>query len=155
MNNVRGYVAEFLVARAVGAPGIRVEWDAYDVAAPNGTRIEVKSSAYVQAWEQRAVSRIQFTGLNGRIWSSADGLSATRSYNADVYVFAVETAQTHEEYDPLDVAQWDFYVLARPEVKQHGGRSIGLASLTRLAGEPVPYAELANTISKAGARAAR
>jgi hypothetical protein len=26
-NNVRGYLAEFLVARAVGATGARVEWD--------------------------------------------------------------------------------------------------------------------------------
>lgn len=42
MNNVRGDLAEFLVARAVGATGPRVEWDAYDVLAPDGTRIEVK-----------------------------------------------------------------------------------------------------------------
>src|SRR3954454_23654688 len=42
MNNVRGYLAEFLVSRAVGASGSRVEWDAYDVLAPDGTKIEVK-----------------------------------------------------------------------------------------------------------------
>ena len=40
MNNTRGYLAEFLVARAVGAIGQRVEWDAYDVLAPFGARIE-------------------------------------------------------------------------------------------------------------------
>ncbi len=43
-NNVRGYLAEFLVAKAVGAHGPRLEWDAYDVLAPDRTRIEVKSS---------------------------------------------------------------------------------------------------------------
>ena len=36
MNNVRGYLAEFLVARAVGASGHRIEWDAYDVLTPDG-----------------------------------------------------------------------------------------------------------------------
>lgn len=46
MNNVRGYLAEFLVARAIGAAGPRVEWDAYDVVAPDGTTIEVKASAW-------------------------------------------------------------------------------------------------------------
>ncbi len=37
-------MAEFLVAKAVGAHGPRLEWDAYDVLAPDRTRIEVKSS---------------------------------------------------------------------------------------------------------------
>jgi len=39
-NNVRGYLAEFLVARAVGATGARVEWDPWDVTSPDGVKIE-------------------------------------------------------------------------------------------------------------------
>lgn len=53
MNNTRGYLAEFIVARAVGATTTRVEWDSYDVLAPSGARIEVKSSAYLQVWDHR------------------------------------------------------------------------------------------------------
>lgn len=52
MNNVRGYLAEFLVARAVGARGNRVEWDAYDVLTPDGVRVEVKVRGYLQSWAQ-------------------------------------------------------------------------------------------------------
>ncbi len=52
MNNARGYLAEFLVAKAVGSTGLRIEWDPYDVLAPDGTTIEVKTSAYLQAWDQ-------------------------------------------------------------------------------------------------------
>ena len=39
LNNAqRGVVAEFLVARALGASGtVRVEWDAKDVVTPGGT----------------------------------------------------------------------------------------------------------------------
>jgi hypothetical protein len=44
MNNTRGYLAEFLVAKAVGATAGRVEWDAFDVLAPSGARIEVKAT---------------------------------------------------------------------------------------------------------------
>jgi len=59
-NNVRGYLTEFMVARAVGATGARVEWDPWDVAAPDETKIEVKSSGYLQSWEQRKLSAATF-----------------------------------------------------------------------------------------------
>ncbi len=116
MNNIRGYLAEFLVARAVGAQGRRIEWDAYDVLAPDGTKIEVKTSAYLQAWEQRYVSRIGFSGLRGRTLDSNQVYTPEQTFNADVYVFAVQTARTHEEYDALSVSQWQFYVLPRAAV---------------------------------------
>ena len=70
MNNARGYLAEFLVAKAVGSTGLRIEWDPYDVLAPDGTTIEVKTSAYLQAWDQYKLSTIQFTGLRSRILAS-------------------------------------------------------------------------------------
>lgn len=43
-NNTRGYLAEYLVAKAVGATTCRVEWDTYDVLTPEGPRVEVKSA---------------------------------------------------------------------------------------------------------------
>lgn len=47
MNNARGYLAEFLVAKALGLQSVRrVEWDAYDLLL-DGIRVEVKSSAYL------------------------------------------------------------------------------------------------------------
>ena len=65
-NTARGLVAEFLVATALKGyipDQPRVEWDAYDfVAKIDGRKvsIEVKSSAYVQSWEQRRYSNLQF-----------------------------------------------------------------------------------------------
>lgn len=153
MNNVRGYLAEFLVSKAVGATGPRVEWDSYDVLSPDGIRIEVKSSAYLQAWEQRSPSRITFTGLRGHTWSPRAGFSAKASYNADVYVFAVQTAKTHAEYDPLDVNQWEFYVLPAVTVAETGASSLGLGTLHRLAGAPLRWVELGPAIRLCGAPA--
>jgi hypothetical protein len=53
-NALRGRLAEFLVAQALGiADGIRAEWDAYDLRTRQGHTLEVKSAAYLQTWKQK------------------------------------------------------------------------------------------------------
>lgn len=156
-NTVRPMLAEFLVARAVGAEQrTRIEWDAYDVVTPEGVTVEVKSGAYLQAWEQSSLSKIVFGGLSSRTWTAADGYSSAGSYNADVYVFAVLTAKDHDSYDALDLGQWSFSVLPRAVVEATGQRSLGLARVEALAGPAVTYAELADRVRlAAGVQAAR
>ncbi|WP_448638672.1 hypothetical protein [Geodermatophilus sp. URMC 63] len=146
-NTVRPLLAEYLVARAVGAePRPRVEWDSYDVRTPEDLRLEVKSGAYLQAWEQLALSTVTFTGLRGRTWSPSGGYSPEGTYNADGYVFAVLTATEHARYDALDVGQWSFWVLPRNMVAATRQASMGLARVQALAGPPVTYAGLADRI---------
>ena len=78
---------------------------------------------------QRRSSRISLTGitgitgLTGRTWSERAGDSPAATYNAEVYVFCVRTATRHEDYDPLDVRQWDVYVLSRTRVGALGYKS--------------------------------
>lgn len=151
MNNVRGYFAEFLVAQAVQAPGPRVEWDSHDVTSPEGIRIEVKASGYLQAWEQRQPSRITFSGLSGRTWTTA-GWDEAATFNADVYVFAVQTATDHSQLDPLDATQWEFYVASRSIIRELGQRSIGLTTLRRIAAGPMGFQELADAVREANSR---
>lgn len=149
-NNVRGYLAEFLVARAVGSRAARVEWDPWDVTAPDGTKIEVKSAGFVQAWAQARLSRPTFRVAAAYGWDPATGAWSTdQGFNADVYVFCLHTATSHDEYNPLQVAQWRFYVASRPIVEAQAGARMGLATLRRVCGEPVAYDDLAATISKA------
>lgn len=149
MNNARGYLAEYLVAKAVGAAHPRVEWDAYDVLAPDGTKIEVKSSAYLQVWEQRRLSRITFSGLRGSIPVGLRAGTPSERYKADVYVFCLQTAQTHEAYNPLDVRQWEFYVLSRAVVATTERKSLGLATVQRLSNGSVAFPGLATAIGEA------
>nr|BEK65141.1 hypothetical protein KPHV_23680 [Kitasatospora purpeofusca] len=146
-NTTRGLLAEFLVHRAVGAVARNTEWEAFDVLMPDGTRVEVKTSAYLQVWGQRRLSEIRFSRLRGRTWSPEAGEAAEQSYNADVYVFALHSARTHADYDPLDIGQWGFYVASRALVEATGQASLGLASVRRLCGEPVAYEELASRIA--------
>ena len=138
-NTLRGVVAEFLVARAVGAEApYRVEWDPFDVITPAGVRIEVKSAAYLQSWEQKRPSRIVFSGLSAQLLDAETGVYAgERGYNADVYVFAVQTARSHDVLDVLDTAQWEFYVLSREQVAATGYRSLSLATVAGISGESV------------------
>ncbi|MET4783058.1 hypothetical protein [Glaciihabitans sp. UYNi722] len=86
MNSARGYLAEFLVARAVGFGDVRrIGWDAYDLLVDGWIRVGVKSSASLQVWEQRRLSRIEFSGFaargttRGTATTRADG-SSTRMY---------------------------------------------------------------------------
>jgi hypothetical protein len=65
-NTLRGNLAEFMVARALGDQReVQVEWSPYDIETPDGTRVEVKSSAYLQGWHQERPSRIEFQPVQG------------------------------------------------------------------------------------------
>lgn len=96
VNNVRGYLAEFLVARALGLNEARkVEWDECDLRL-DGIKVEVKSSAYLQTWEQPRLSRISFSGLCGTRYHPRHQFDpAGKQLNAHVYVFCVQTAKLH------------------------------------------------------------
>jgi hypothetical protein len=149
-NIVRGVLAEFLVARAVNAEQpVRLAWDNYDVLAPDGTRIEVKSSAYLQSWAQRKLSNIRFTGLTGLAWDDKEGWGTERQVRADVFVFAVHTCRVPSEYAPLDVDQWEFYVAKAEAVRDYGARSVGMGFLQAHARGPVGWAELRSAVAAA------
>jgi hypothetical protein len=144
-NILRGVLAEFLVAKAVGDPSpLRHAWDNYDVTTMDGTRIEVKSSAYLQSWRQKAHSRITFSGLTGRAWShETNELDAHPSLRADVYVFALHNCREPDQYDPLDLGAWEFYVLSVETLREAGSpKSVSLAFLDRVGAGAVDYAGL-------------
>jgi hypothetical protein len=133
MNNARGYLAEFIVGKALGLERVqRVEWDPYDILFDDIT-IEVKSSAYLQSWDQRKRSIIEFTGLKGTRWSPRSGEDpAGPDDNAMVYVFCVQTAQDHDSYDQLDLNQWEFYVLPRSALETLRQKSMRLSTVKAL-----------------------
>ena len=146
-NTVRPMLAEFLVAQALGAAARpRIEWDSYDVVTAEGIRVEVKSSAYLQAWAQARPSSISFGGLNGRTWDAVAGYSSSATYNADVYVFALVSARDHASYNALDPAQWMFWVLPCRTVEETGQKSLALSRVKSPARAPVSYGGLAEAV---------
>ena len=106
-NTTRGVLAEYIVAKALGIRDTkRVEWDQYDLEI-DGVKVEVKSAAYVQTWEQTRLSKIMFGIRPAKGWDARTNISATSAQrSADVYVFCLLEGEDREHIDPLDVEQW-------------------------------------------------
>lgn len=151
MNTARGVLAEYLVARAVGArrDDVRDGWAAYDLSTPSGTKLQVKSCAYLQSWPQKRASPIVFSIRPTRAWDPKTGeLAAEPTLEADVYVFALLAHEDKKTLDPMDVAQWRFYVASRTSIESHfpSEGSITLASLERQGIVEVPYSRLGDEV---------
>ena len=154
-NTTRGVVAEFLVGSALGAvSGVRREWDPVDLETTDGVRIEVKSAAYVQAWEQEGPSAIQFSVARTRAL-----IPKTQKYEdeakrqADLYVFAVLGQRESKETDPRDLGQWRFYVVATKQLDEALGdqRTLSLGRLEALRPRKTDYAGLAAAVAEVAA----
>ena len=138
-NATRGVLAEYLVARALGidvSTGVRDEWGAYDLCSPEGVKVEVKSSAYLQSWHQRGPSAVSFSVRKTRaIDPNTNAVDIAMRRQADVYVFALLAHTDKATVEPMDLAQWQFYVV--PTFKLDGRarsqHSISLRSLEAMA----------------------
>ena len=153
-NVTRGVLAEYLVAKAVGAAhGTRAPWAVYDVEHPDGFGIEVKSSAYLQAWAHKRLSTITFLCRPTLGWDPETGdFDPAPSRHAKIYVFALQTAQVQEDLNPLDISQWEFYVVPTGWLneRKRSQHSIGLTSLRASEfGTPVAWAGLRDAIAAA------
>lgn len=145
----RGAFAEFIVREAMNnQSGItsltdfRVSMDAYDLLSPDGIRVEVKSSAYIQAWESEHPARISFRIAPAKSLDSSGNYSADSQYcrHSDVYVFCVWTAMSREQ-NILDLSLWDFYVIATKTLDQKvpNQKTITFQSLLSLQPRKVDY----------------
>lgn len=101
-------LAEFLVHSALETKDVaRADWLPFDLTSPSGLRIEVKSSAYLQAWTPEDVfSQISFDIAKKFAWDGATYASMAMR-NSDLYVFCVFTARTRD-VSILDLDYWDF-----------------------------------------------
>lgn len=149
-NATRGRFAEFIVATAtnIDITQVRDEWSAFDLITPDGIKIEVKSAAYVQSWFQRSLSKISFSTKAGLTWDSLTNLqSKTKSRSADVYVFCLLYHDVKHSVDPLDMNQWEFYVLATSELNNYirSQHSISLKSLKSLT-VAISYTQIEETV---------
>ena len=153
-NALRGRLAEYLVASALGIDGdsVRREWVAYDLLLPPDVRIEVKSASYVQGWTQRRPSTISFGICPTLGWDPDTAeFGTTRRRHATVYVFALLGAPEQTEVDPLDLAAWQFFVLPAKVLDDlaPAQKSIRLKVLLRFSPELVEYAGLPAAVRRA------
>lgn len=149
-NTARGILAEYIVATALGvAEGVRHSWDAFDLTTPSGVKIEVKSAAYLQAWYHKKLSAAIFTIRPTRVWNpDTNELDPEIKRQADLYVFCVLKHKDKATLDPLNLKQWDFYLLPAAVLNSQmpGQKTLSLSSLLRLNPVQATYETLRDSV---------
>ncbi len=153
-NSTRGILAEYIVGKALECikdDDIRDEWGAYDLITQGGLRIEVKSAAYVQSWQQSRLSKISFNVPKTSGWDrETNKFDKEKKRQADVYVFALLSHKDKKTVNPLDISQWEFFVLPTKvlDERERSQHSITLPSLKKLTNS-VSFFELGQAVDKA------
>jgi len=157
-NLTRGRLAEFIVAHALGIDvrnSVRNEWDAFDLMTPDGVRVEVKASGYVQSWRQKQLSKVGWRIGPTRQWEANTGLMASDAgWHADVYVLALfHPKEKSSSLNPLDVSQWTFFVLPAGGVRERTWSSLlSLTAVASLGGKTAGFEGLAGAVRNAAKR---
>ncbi len=150
-NALRGIFAEFIIASAIDIlDSLREEWDAYDLVTKNGLKIEVKSSSYLQSWRQSKLSNIIF-GIQPTVaWDGMNNRTTEKIRQSDIYIFCVLAHKDKDTVNPIDLSQWDFYILETKILnkKVKAQKSISLSSLLNLNPIKVKYDKLKIEIEK-------
>ncbi len=148
-NITRGLFAEFLVGTALGAvEGMRTEWDSFDLLY-KGTKIEVKSSAYLQSWPQEKPSAIGWS-ISPSTWQQ-DERTTDQEPPADCYVFCVYCEK--KDRSPakvLDLTEWEFYVVPITVITEElSGQKTVVHNRIKSLTDPVPYECLRERVNEA------
>jgi len=149
-NTERGGIAEFIVAMDFGViDGVRNSWEPFDLTTKNGIRVEVKSAAYIQTWKQEGYSQINFAIRPTYGWDAETNEWGTeQKRQSDAYVFCILANKDQSTIDPLDMDQWEFYVLSTQVLNEKLGeqRTVGLATLLKFGARKTQFREIAATV---------
>ena len=148
MNNLtRGALAEFLVAADLDVHHeVRDAWAPFDLTDKEKTKIEVKSSAYLQSWSQHQLSEISFDIKPTLDWNGEAHAEPTRS--SDVYVFCLYHHRAKQTADLMDLDQWVFYILPTETLNTRLGnqKRISLGRLIELSPTECKFGEIGKAI---------
>ena len=147
VNITRGILSEFIVKQSLEIESdTRIEWDDYDLVSNSGKKIEVKSSSYIQSWNQNKFSEIEFDISPTR--STSGDYSEVKRRWSDFYIFCILKNKVQNTLNPLDLEQWDFYVLETKilDEKKPNQKKIRLNPLLKLNPIKCNYNELKEVI---------
>lgn len=138
-NTMRGAFAEFIIASAldIDLTTPHIDWEDYDIGGGGGERIEVKCGAYLQSWYPKNQpdrhSKIIFSISPALHWIPDECRYEKNSYarHSDIYVFCHYTSKERSPENPLNLDNWDFYVIATKKIDNIFGlqKSVSLNAL--------------------------
>ena len=152
--SLHGEIAEFVVSRALGITEAQNNeyWTLWDTTYRN-KRIEVKSTAYYHLWNTNGhVSRQRSFGItmaNGSYDPEKSGNSEFCRQN-DIYVFCLNTGDTGESSNPLNLNNWEFYIVPTTVINEKCGnnKTISLGRIKSLGFLAKCYDEIRAEIDK-------
>ena len=149
VNNQRGHFAEFIVAVALDITSSkRSEWAPYDLLYKN-VKIEIKSAAYIQSWQQKRPSTIDFDIKQTRNLNfKTDEQEEQYKRQSDLYIFCHLKHKDRNTIDPTDVSQWDFYNVPTKilDIKFNKQKRISLSVLKKNGFNPVEFKDIKNNV---------
>lgn len=150
-NTERGKLAEYIVASALGiASDIAATWDSYDLRFMN-KGIEVKSSSYLQSWHQERESSIIFGSRPTYALNATTGKYDTeKKRQADLYVFCLLSHKDKATLNPLDLDQWEFYIVPTSMLNRLAptSQSTSLKFLQKHEIHPCRYSEILSNVEQ-------
>ena len=143
--DLQSSIAEYIVAKALGLKkAYNVgDWTLFDIEY-RSTRIEVKETSYVHAWQtdEEPKSKTRAFGINKAHDTYQDSTSELHRQN-DIYVFCLNTGETRKTANPLQLEHWEFYIVPTSLINEKCGdaNSISLSRLRKMT-PVVPYPEI-------------
>ncbi len=144
-------IAEFIVAKALGketADNLEY-WTLYDIDY-RGKRVEVKETSYYHPWNKDGKVSMQRTfGITKANSSYGDKTHENRyERQNDVYVFCLNTGFTAEESYPLNLNNWEFYIVPTKVINEkcENQKTVSLQRIKQLGFEAKRYDEIRQTI---------
>ncbi len=148
--NIQEYIAEFLIEKALGLEESQNTeyWTLYDINYRN-KRIEIKETSYYHPWNENGkISNQRVFGITMANSNYEDSENENKfERQNDVYVFCLNTGKTREEANPLDLNNWEFYIVPTITINELCGKNktISLNKVKNIA-EQVNYFEIKSYI---------
>jgi hypothetical protein len=146
--SLHGEIAEFVVARALGITEAQnsAYWTLWDITYRN-IRIEVKATAYYHLWNENGkVSNQRTFGITKANGSYDPNVCGNEEFcrQNDIYVFCLNTGTTKESSNPMNLNNWEFYIVPTSFINEYCGdnKSISLGRIKGFGFEAKKYNEI-------------
>ena len=124
--NMQEVIAEFIVEKALGIEKSQNTdyWTLYDILYRE-CRIEIKETGYYHSWNEDGKVSMQrmfgITKANSNYESSAEENKYERQN--DIYVFCLNTGTTKETSNPMNLNNWEFYIVPTSVINEKCGNN--------------------------------
>ena len=154
IHDLQDTIAEFIVAKALGIEHAQnVEyWTLWDITYRK-KRIEVKETSYYHSFNAEGkVSKIRTFSIAKANGSYDEQVSGNKEFcrQNDIYVFCLNTGDTKATSYPLNLNNWEFYIVPTDFLNKHceNQKTISLNRIKSFGFKPLNYDQIKDEIDR-------